>query len=687
MHVAPKPAPMRAYDKYGIASACPAGDKEGDSSGRTWAQRMEAMRDVMIYFRNSPSVMFWEGGNNQLTPAHLAEMREMKNLLDPEGYRFSGSRTISSVEQIKEAEYAGTMLHRHEDGAFESMKKAKKFIPIMETEYARQESPRRSWDDFTGPDYDYVGNFLNGGKKETGFNVYDQTQEDFAVSTAKEYADFYARWSNGKAERTYAACAALCWTDSNQHGRQSSSENCRVSGRVDAVRVPKMNYFVFRAMQSEEPAVKIVGHWNYEKKTASNYMYEEKSFNGKYMAPTGKKLQRDPEHKTVYVIGSPHVASVELLVNGKSKGVLAKPESLFIWAFKDVDVTESGKVEAIAKDAAGNEIARDEIATAGAPAKLVVKAHVGPAGFVADGSDIALVDVRLVDAEGRLCPTAENKITFKLEGPAKFMGGYNSGTFAAGAKLPGGPFGESPVGKDWVKLECGENRVFVKAGRGPGKVVLTATCDNGMMASVALDAVSADVEGGVIASPVQSDVPNSRTYVAKSSAPVVQNVIAGAKKSSGGEKWTVTINGAAVEFPGGLGAPMKPDANTGVCCAFYPVLKALKDAGAAIEVSEDRDKIPGNKKWLRKICANPGKPYFPTVTLKAGGKDYDATVGFTVVFEDNGREKNLTNSEIYFAGKKKKGEVCGELSAMVGYVPGIEIKVDEATRTMALSVK
>ena len=58
MHVAPKPAPVRAYDKFGIVNAAPAGDKEGDVSGRAWAHRVEAMRDTMIYFRNSPSVVF-----------------------------------------------------------------------------------------------------------------------------------------------------------------------------------------------------------------------------------------------------------------------------------------------------------------------------------------------------------------------------------------------------------------------------------------------------------------------------------------------------------------------------------------------------------------------------------------------------------------------------------------------------
>ena len=82
-------------------SACPAGDKEADVDGRAWDQRVEAMRDAMIYFRNSPLVIFWEAGNNAVTAAHQQEMTDLKNTLDPNGERFCGCRTISSTDQIQ----------------------------------------------------------------------------------------------------------------------------------------------------------------------------------------------------------------------------------------------------------------------------------------------------------------------------------------------------------------------------------------------------------------------------------------------------------------------------------------------------------------------------------------------------------------------------------------------------------
>ena len=687
MHVAPKPAPVRAFDKYGIVNVCPAGDKEGDVAGRAWAQRMEAMRDAMIYFRNSPSILFWEAGNNQISPAHMREMVALKRLLDPDGGRFMGCRTLQTKEQVAEAEYVGTMLHRHETPAFDAMAALGKFMPMMETEYARQESPRRCWDDYTPPDYDYRGKFLNGGKKETGFDVYDQTQEDFALSTAKEYAQFWSSRNAGERAKTYTCCAALCWTDSNQHGRNSFSENCRSSGRVDAIRLPKMNFHVFRVMQSEDPAVTLVGHWSYPKLTKETYWYPVKKYNGHYMEETGEKAQRDPAKKTVYAIGSAHCASVELLVNGKSKGVNTKPKDVFVYEFPNVDVTESGVAEVIARDRSGKEIARHSVSSFAGKGKIVARAVTGPVGWLADGADIAMVDFRLVDANGTEHPYASGKLTFQLTGDATFMGGWNSGTFDA----------TSPVGKDFVNLECGVARVFVKAGRTSGRVTLSwrydgesafakATADkrgmgNGERGDVELLLTPVAEKDGILGMPPQEFAPNARTYARKTDAPFVQDLRD--EGALAAVPYEVFVNGVKVEFPKGLGAPSKPDDNTGVCCAFEPVLAALKEAGAKLDYAVEPKRIPATKKWLRKLSPTP---FVPMVTVKAGGHEIDACVGFTELFLDNGRDKNLTNCEIYRA-RAKSPVVCGELSALVGYIPGVEIKADVKNRRIDLRVK
>lgn len=154
------------------------------------------------------------------------------------------------------------------------------------------------------------------------------------------------------------------------------------------------------------------------------------------------------------------------------------------------------------------------------------------------------------------------------------------------------------------------------------------------------------------------------------------------RATAGSVPYKVFVNGTEVKF--GPGKPVKPDDNTGVCCAYSPVLAALKAAGARFEYSEDPKKIPGNKKWLKDMSPSP---YRAIVTVKAGGREIDACVGFTELFLDNGKDKNLTNCEIYSVGNKQTVSVCGELAALVGYIPDVEIKVDEVARTVNLVVR
>ena len=79
-----------------------------------------------------------------------------------------------------------------------------------------------------------------------------------------------------------------CWTDSAQHGRQSYSENARMSGRVDPCRTKKQSFDCFRVMQSEAPAVKIIGHWNYPALTAANSVSYTHLQNRRPQSPAGQ---------------------------------------------------------------------------------------------------------------------------------------------------------------------------------------------------------------------------------------------------------------------------------------------------------------------------------------------------------------------------------------------------------------
>ena len=59
----------------------------------------------------------------------------------------------------------------------------------------------------------------------------------------------------------------------------------------------------------------------------------------------------------------------------------------------------------------------------------------------ADGADMTLVDVEVVDADGNRCPTALNLIKFDLQGPAEWRGGgiaVGTNNFILSKVLPGG---------------------------------------------------------------------------------------------------------------------------------------------------------------------------------------------------------------------------------------------------------
>ncbi len=495
MHVAGSRQDIMSYDRYGIIATQPAGDKEAEKFNREWKQRVELMRDVIIAFRNHPSIVFWEAGNNSINYAHMKEMLEVKRMLDPHGMRFMGCRTINTEDVLSVSEYVGTMLNRH----------AARFLaehgPITETEYSREEAPKRVWDDFTPPDYDYRNLWIGkGGKKEKGKDFYDLTMEDLIIAEAAGYKEFFNDRIGGASHKDlYSAAAGLCWTDSAQHGRQSYSENARMSGRVDAGRLKKQNFWAYRVMQSEEPEIMIVGHWNYPEFTDDTYWYNEKKFDGHVWAETGARVRRDPFHKTVYIVGSYKIKEVRLykvnaLTDGAEEKVLLgtceKPIETFIFKVDNVDVTAGAKgnnylyAEGIGFD--GKVCARHRIYRAGAEERIIMEIHTSPVGFIADGRDIMYIDLKVVDKDNRTCVLSDKKIEFTCTGPAEFLGGYNSGRF------DGYGHNDSVVHKPYIYAECGEARVFLRSMCEVGDVCVTAkmnACGRTLTASASVRSV------------------------------------------------------------------------------------------------------------------------------------------------------------------------------------------------------
>ena len=150
------------------------------------------------------------------------------------------------------------------------------------------------------------------------------------------------------------------------------------------MRLPKDGFFAHKVMWQDwvdatTPATHIIGHWNYAAGTV-------KDIN---VVSTGEE--------------------VELFVGSRSLGNGERSNG-FLFTWKNVAFAP-GSIRAVATHA-GGKTSEHRIETTGAPASIKLTPRTSPRGFVQDGADIALVDVEVLDAQGRRVPVANNMIRF-----------------------------------------------------------------------------------------------------------------------------------------------------------------------------------------------------------------------------------------------------------------------------------
>jgi beta-galactosidase len=421
-HCAGAPAMIAAGDELGLVTDQPGVDGESDTVGAAWTIRAQAFRDVLVYYRNHPSILIWEGGNQHVTLAHAAELRAAVQEFDPHGGRAVAYRRADENDAQFMDIGIGT------EGGREIAS-----LPVVEGEYDREESPRRVWDNFSPPGFGYPG---------AAGQTYQLTSEQYAVNQVSQYVRKIGAADN-------CGGANLIFSDSTSGGRVDC-ETARDSGEVDGVRLPKEAYYACAAMFRGDPQVHIIGHWNY---------------------PAGTR-------KAVYVVANGD--AVELFVNGGSIG-FGRMSDRFLFTFPDVH-WESGEIRAVAT-MQGRPWASQSLRTAGPAVALRLTPIVGPGGLRADGSDVALIDVEAVDAQGKRCPTFQQRVDFQFRGPGVWRGGWNSGRVDSTNNL-------------FLDLECGVNRVAVRAGFAPGQISVRARSSGLRSATLSIDSVPVDAAGG-----------------------------------------------------------------------------------------------------------------------------------------------------------------------------------------------
>jgi beta-galactosidase len=166
---------------------------------------------------------------------------------------------------------------------------------------------------------------------------------------------------------------------------------------------------------------------------------------------------------------------VELFLNGQSLGAKARPQddSPRSW-----NVTfAKGSLRAVARNK-GQEVASDELKTAGAPARIEL-ATSKPA-LAASWDDAAFVTARVVDADGVTVPNARSAITFSLGGKA-VIAGVDNGSVTS----------HEPYQTNRCVAAQGQCVAVVKAAAAGGKITIKASAEGLADGTLALDTISA----------------------------------------------------------------------------------------------------------------------------------------------------------------------------------------------------
>ena len=494
MHVTPSKLDIESCDRVGLIQAMPAGDAEKDVVGRHWGQRTELMRDAIIYNRNNPSILFYEGGNESISREHMKELIAIRNEYDPHGGRAIGSREMLD---INEAEYGGEMLYINKSGKH----------PMWAMEYCRDEGYRMYWDDYS---YPYHKQGAGPYYRNAPADIYNQNQDQLTIEQIRRWNDYYVV-RPGMGKRVSSGGVKIIFSDTNTHGR--SEMNFRTSGVVDAMRIEKDAFYANQVMWNswvdvEHKASHIIGHWNY---------------------PSGVV-------KDVYVVSTSPV--VELFVNGKSVGKSTEPKYTFLHTFKKVHYN-AGEVKAISYASDGKTVESEAShKTAGRADHLRLTLIQNPdGGMRADGSDVALIQVEVVDKDGQRCPVDNRFINWTLEGQGEWRGGI----------------GKSPDGDNYIlattlPVEAGVSRVLVRSTTTPGKIRLTANAKGLPSANVEWTTIAdkEQINGGMSrylasdhlqGSLLRGETPATASYTDKLRTIAISSATAGANENEAKQSW------------------------------------------------------------------------------------------------------------------------------------------------------
>jgi beta-galactosidase len=425
-HNPPTPELLDACDRLGLVVIDETRRMSSDETSLDELERL-VRRD-----RNHPSVILWSIGNEEpqqgtARGAKVATtMKRLVNRLDP-------TRLVTAAM---------------DSGFGEGITQV---IDVIGFNYRHEKM-----DDFHTrfPSIPIIGS-------ESGSTV--STRGEYARDEAKSYVPAYdtdhpwwattaEKWWSHAADRPWMA-GGFIWTGFDYRGEPTPFNRWpSISshfGALDTCGFPKDNYFYYRAWWRSEPLLHLLPHWNWEGR----------------------------EGQPIAVWAHSNCDRVELFLNGKSQGVrVVTPNHHVEWSVPYAP----GMLEAHGYKG-GKVVLRERRETAGPAAALRLTAD--RPRLAADGQDVAILKVEVLDAKGRPAPRAADLVSFTIAGPGQVIGVGN-----------GNPTSHEPDVASQRHAFNGLCQAIVRTRRGEaGELRVTASAPGLKSATVSLR-----VEGGKV---------------------------------------------------------------------------------------------------------------------------------------------------------------------------------------------
>ena len=396
------------------------------------------LEDQILRDRNHPSVMIWSIGNEineqwdekNLTGIPIArELAAIVKSLDttrPITSALNGPNPKNPLIRSGALDLIGFNYHHAEFADFPKNFPGKKFIGT-ETVSAFETRGYYEMPSDRILRYAHKSDSISGnGKIVNPMSSYDNMSAEWG-STHEETLRMILKYK--------FLSGQFIWTGFDYLGEPTPygwPSHSSYFGIIDLAGFPKDSYYLYKSVWTDSPVLHIFPHWNWNPR-------------------------QDVDIWAYYN----NADEVELYLNGKSMGIRRKSgdELHVIWKLK----FEPGILKAISRKN-GKTVLVQEIKTAGAPAKIILKQDRNR--LITDGKDLGFITVDVVDKNGTLVPDADNLISFKVDGNAKVRAVDN-----------GNPTSLESFQASFRKAFNGKCLVIIQSEKLKGPVTLTATSD------------------------------------------------------------------------------------------------------------------------------------------------------------------------------------------------------------------